>query len=152
MGIVAQVINILLSFVTRTVFIIYLSIEYLGVNGLFTNILTILSLAELGFGAAIVYSMYKPIAQNEYKKTAALMNLYRRVYKIIGCIIGVLGLLLIPFLDYIIKDQSNIEHLTFIYLLFLTNSVISYFFAYKRSIVTADQKIIFYHNINYILV
>jgi O-antigen/teichoic acid export membrane protein len=139
-GITAQIINIILSFITRTVFIKYLSIEYLGVNGLFTNILTVLSLAELGFGTAMIYSLYKPLAQNDYKSITALMNFYSKVYKIIGFAIGILGLALIPALDIIIKDQLNIEHLSLIYVLFLANSITSYFFAYKRSIIITDQR------------
>lgn len=139
-GILTQIITIVLSFITRSVFIKYLSIEYLGVNGLFTNILTILSLAELGFGSAIIYSMYKPLADNDTALLAALMKLYSRVYKIIGCIVGVLGLLIIPFLDVIVKDVAEINSLKLIYALFLLNSVSSYFFAYKRAIIQADQK------------
>jgi len=140
MGISVQCINIILSFVTRTVFINFLNVEYLGVNGLFTNILTILSLAELGFGSAIVYNMYTPIAQNDHRKITALMNFYGTIYIKIGCVIGILGLSLIPFLGHIIKDQPNVDHLTFIYLLFLANSATSYFFAYKRTIISADQR------------
>lgn len=140
MGITAQTINIVLSFITRTVFIKYLSIEYLGVNGLFSNILTMLSLVELGFGSAVVYSMYKPLALNNHKRVAGLMNFYASVYSVIGCTIGVLGLLLVPFLGFLLKDQPKINHLTLIYILFLSNSVISYFFAHKRSIISADQR------------
>lgn len=139
-GIIVQVSNVLLGFATRTVFVKCLSTEYLGVNGLFTNILTMLSLAELGVGSAIVYNMYKPISENDTVKIAKLMNLYRDAYRIIGCVVAVIGLCLVPFLDYIIKDQPNIDGLTLIYILFLGNTVSSYFFAYKRSIFSADQR------------
>ena len=111
-GIIVQVSNVLLGFATRTVFVKCLSTEYLGVNGLFTNILTMLSLAELGVGSAIVYNMYKPISENDTVKIAKLMNLYRDAYRIIGCVVAVIGLCLVPFLDYIIKDQPNIDGLT----------------------------------------
>ena len=131
---------ILLNFINRTVFIKCLSAEYLGVNGLFTNIITILSLAELGFGEAIVYSMYKPLAGHDDYKLKSLMDLYASIYKIIGCVVGVLGILVIPFLDVLIKDKPNIPNITIIYLLFLLNSVSSYFFTYKRSIIIADQR------------
>lgn len=139
-GIVTQTATVLLSFVTRSVFIKYLSIEYLGVNGLFTNILTILSLAELGFGTAIIYSMYKPLADNDTSLLSALMMLYSRVYKTIGFVVGLLGILIIPFLNTIIKDAPDVGSIKLIYILFLLNSVSSYFFAYKRAIIQADQK------------
>lgn len=139
-GVTSQVLIVLLNFGVRTVFIHYLSIEYLGVNGLFTNILTLLSLAELGFGSAMIYSMYKPVANDDQRKIAALMNLYKKVYIFIGLAVAILGLMLLPFLDNIIKEPPDVEHLTFIYLLFLLNTVVSYFFAYNRSIITAHQK------------
>lgn len=135
----AQIINIIISFITRTVFIYTLGADYLGINGLFTNVLSMLSLAEMGLGTAIIYAMYRPLAIGDEKKTSALMNLYAKAYRIIGLIIGIIGILLIPFLDYLINDQPNIPHLTIIYLLFLTNTVISYFFTYKRSIIIASQ-------------
>lgn len=139
-GLASQFISLILSFIVRTVFIRYLGNLYLGVNGLFTNILTILSLAELGFGVAIVYSLYAPLAHNDTKKIQSIMNLYSRVYKIIGVIVGVMGLSIIPFMDIIIKDNKGIYNLTLIYVLFLLDSVCSYFFSYKRSILSADQK------------
>lgn len=140
MGITNQIIVLLLSFVTRTVFIHYLGIEYLGVNGLFINILNILSLAELGIGSAIIYSMYKPLADKDTKTISALMNFYAKVYMFIGLFIGLIGLSLIPFLDLIIGNQTIDENLVIIYLLFLFNTIVSYFFIYKRSIIEADQK------------
>ena len=140
-GMLMQVTTLVLNFVVRTVFIKYLNIEYLGINGLFSNILTVLSLAELGFGTSMVYSMYKPLAQNDETKLQALMNLYKKVYSIIGLIVAMLGLSVIPLFDFIIKEAPDIkENLTLIYLLFLGNSVSSYYFAYKRSILNADQK------------
>ncbi|MBQ8868898.1 MAG: sugar translocase [Oscillospiraceae bacterium] len=140
LGIITQVSNILLGLVVRTFFIYNLDKAYLGVNGLFTNVLTMLSLAEMGVGAAIVYNMYKPIANNDYRQIAKLMNLYKKAYSIIGCIVAAIGICLIPFLKYIIKDNAGIKDLTFIYVLYLANTVSSYFFAYKRSIFSADQR------------
>lgn len=139
-GIGGQIITQIINFVNRTVFIYCLGSEYLGVNGLFTNILSILSLAELGVGNAIIYSMYKPIANNDKEKIKALMKLYARAYKYIGIIIGIIGILLTFSLDSIIKDKPNIPNLYIIYWLFLLNSISTYFFAYKRSIITAHQK------------
>jgi O-antigen/teichoic acid export membrane protein len=140
-ALVTEVINILLSFVSRTAFIYILGVEYLGINGLFTNVLMILSFAELGIGNAIIYSMYKPLAIDDKEKIKSLMALYAKAYNLIGIFIFVAGLLVIPFMDYIIKDAPNIkENLNFIYLLFLANTTISYFFVYKKSIIIADQK------------
>lgn len=140
-GFMAQIIVLLLNFVVRAVFIRCLDSVYLGVNGLFTNILTVLSLAEMGFGTAMVYSMYKPLAEDDTEKLSALMQLYRKVYTVIGIVVALLGISIIPFMDYIIKDKPDIEYLTFIYLMYLSNTVVSYlFFAYKRSILNADQK------------
>lgn len=139
-GLGGQSTTLLLNFISRSVFIKTLSIEYLGVNGLFSNILTMLSLVDLGIGSAIVYSMYEPIAKNDKKKLKGLMNLYSKVYILIGLGMTLIGLCIIPFLDVIIKNKPNINNLTLIYLMFLCNTVVSYFFSYKRSIITADQR------------
>ena len=136
-----QLINKILAFVVRTVFIKILNTEYLGINGLFTNILTMLSVAELGIGTAIIFSMYKPIAENNQEKLKSLMKYYKKSYNIIGIVIFALGLCVIPFMGFLIKDVPNIkENITFIYLLFLCNTTISYFFTYKRSIIIAYQQ------------
>lgn len=150
-GVVSQIINIVLSFISRTIFIYVLGIEYLGVNGLFTNILMLLSFAELGIGNAIIYGMYKPLAINDREKIKSLMRLYARAYKIIGLFVFIAGLIIIPFMDLIIKDTPQInESITVIYILFLLNTTLSYFFVYKKSIITADQKnyiILFYQQV-----
>lgn len=135
-----QLSGTILSFICRTLFINILGTNYLGINGLFGNILSMLSLAELGIGSAIIYSMYKPLAEKDERETKALMGFYASAYFVIGCVVAVAGLVLVPFLDYLIKDKPNIPHLTVIYLMFLANSVVTYFFAYKRSIISADQK------------
>jgi O-antigen/teichoic acid export membrane protein len=140
-ALVTEILNILLSFVSRTVFIYILGVEYLGINGLFTNVLLLLSFAELGIGNAIIYSMYKPLAIDDKEKIKSLMALYAKAYKLIGTFVFVAGLLVIPFMDYIIKDAPNIkENLNLIYILFLANTTFSYFFVYKKSIIIADQK------------
>jgi O-antigen/teichoic acid export membrane protein len=150
-GFIGQLLNILLSFLSRTVFIYILGVEYLGIDGLFLNILMLLSFAELGIGNAIVYGLYKPLAINDKEKIKTLMNLYAKTYKNIGTIVFIFGLILIPFLGYIIKDTPNIkENISLIYLLFLLNTSISYFFVYKKSIITADQKnfvVVFYQQL-----
>ena len=143
---------IILNFISRTVFIKILGSEYLGINGLFTNVLTILSLAELGIGNAIVYSMYKPLANKDEHKISALMNFYKKVYQKIGIIVLVLGVAIIPFLKYIVNTEQEIDHLYIYYLLFLANTVSSYFFIYKSSIINADQKIYIQKLYNFIKV
>jgi len=139
-AIFGQFIGLIISFLSRMIFVRTLSAEYLGINGLFTNILSILSLAELGIGVSIVYSMYKPLAENDIYKIKALISLYKKAYTIIGITIAVVGLAIIPFLDYLIKDMPNIPNIKFIYSMFVINSSISYFFSYKRSLIIADQK------------
>lgn len=136
-----KILTLLTAFLVRTVFVKCLNEEYLGINGLYSSVLTMLSLAELGFGTAMVYSMYKPLANKDEVKLQQLMNLYKNVYRIIGTVILIIGLCIIPFLDYIIAEQPDIEGLTFYYVLFLLNTVVSYwFFAYRNSILNADQK------------
>lgn len=139
-GIGGQIFIVFINFFSRSIFIKFLSEDYLGINGLFSNILTMLALAELGVGNAIVYSMYRPIAENNKKKLKALMNLYASAYKVIGCFIAIIGIAIIPLLKYIIKDSGEIENINIIYVLFLLNTVVSYFYAYKRSIISADQR------------
>lgn len=136
-----QIVNIILGFVSRTIFIYLLNSDYLGVNSLFTNILTVLSFAELGIGNAIVFSLYKPIAENDKKKIQALMKFYKNAYWLIGGFIFFAGLCVIPFLGIIINEKPVIdESLTLIYFLYLSNTAISYFFSYKKTLITACQK------------
>lgn len=140
-SIVTQLVMIGLNFVSRTVFIRTLDIDYLGVNGLFTNILSVLSFAELGIGSAIVYSLYKPLAENDEERLCSLMQLYKKFYLIVFGVVLVLGLSLIPFLDFFIKGKPNVdENLIVIYLFFLFDTALSYLYIYKQSIITADQK------------
>ena len=140
-GILNRIVSIILSFTIRTVFIIFLSKDYLSVNGLYSGILTMLSFAELGFGTAITYSMYKPLAEKDIGKLRQLMRLYKRVYYTVGAVILILGLSLIPFMDLIIKDKPDIQGLTFYYIVFLLNTVFSYwFFAYRTAVFNADQR------------
>lgn len=130
-----------MAFVSRTVFVYVLGAEYLGVNSLFTDILTVLSFAELGIGNAMVYSLYKPLAEKDTEKIKSLMKLYATAYRIIGIAIAVLGVCVVPFLGRIVGDVSYVkENITALYLLFLLNSVLSYFFVYKKSLIIADQK------------
>jgi len=139
-ALVGQALGLIISFISRTLFIKYLNAEYLGIEGLFTNILSIMSLAELGIGTAIIYALYIPLAEKDTLKVKALMNLFRKAYILIGTTVFVLGLSITPFLNYIIKDQPEIEYLSLLYILFVINSASSYFFSYKRSLIIADQK------------
>ncbi|MBZ9636928.1 lipopolysaccharide biosynthesis protein [Clostridium sp. FP1] len=133
-------ITYILSFVSRSIFIYTLGAQYLGVNGLFSNILMMLSLAELGIGTAINFSLYKPIAQKDNNKISTLMTFYRKAYSLIGCIVAVFGFILMFFLHYIIKDANTIENLRTIYLLYLFSTVSGYFLSYKTTLVSAYQK------------
>lgn len=128
-----------LTFITRTVFINQLGKTYLGLNGLFSDILSLLSLAELGIGTAIIYSMYKPMAESDERKVSALMRLYGKIYTFIGLFVTGIGLCVTPFLSYFISDMPNIPELSLIYLLYLFNTTFSYFFVYKKSILIVTQ-------------
>lgn len=140
-GMIMEIINKIMIFIVRTVFIKTLNVEYLGVNGLFSNILTILSFAELGIGTAIIFSMYKPVADNNITKIKSYMKLYKKSYNIIGIVVFLLGLIFLPFMGLLIKDAPNInENINLIYILFLINTSISYFYIYKKSIISAYQQ------------
>lgn len=137
---IGKLLTLALSFVVRTVFIRVLTKEYLGLNGLFSNIITMLSLADLGIGIAIPYSLYKPLAEKDTNKINILMNFYKKIYNIIGIFVLLVGIGLTPFLQYIIKDMPSIKNIEYIYILFVINSAVSYFFIYKQTLIESDQK------------
>ena len=140
-GFIVQLINKIMAFVVRTIFIKCLNTDYLGINGLFTNVLSLLSFAELGIGTAIIYNLYKPVAENNVEKIKSLMKLYKKAYFIIGIVIFIMGICLIPFMNLIVGTTIDIkENIIFIYLLFLFDTSSSYFFTYKKSIIIANQK------------
>ena len=138
------VITVILGFVGRMIFLKYLAVELLGINGLFTSILQIFSLAELGFATAVTYALYKPLSQNDEMKIAVLMRYYAKIYMIIGLIVLSSGLLLLPFLEYLINgfDEVNItlNELRLYYVIFLASTGSTYFIAYKRTLIISDQK------------
>lgn len=138
-NIVSQILSLIVQFVSRTVFIKILGKQYLGISGLFSNILTILSLADMGIGTVLVYSMYKPLALNDEKKLKQLMSMYKKIYNIIALIVLCLGLCITPFLEIFI-GQHDISNIHFIFILYLINTVVSYLCVYKISIINADQK------------
>ena len=125
-----RVSTLLLSFASRTVFIYVLGAEYLGLNGLFTNILSFLALSELGLGSAIAFLLYKPIAENDEERMKAVMQFYKKCYYYVGIVILLLGCSLMPFLRYLVNlDQPLPENLYLVFFLFVLQSAVSYFFA-----------------------
>ena len=132
-GLLGQLIVTITGFITRTVFIYVLGATYLGVSGLFSNVLTLLSFAELGIGQAIIFSLYRPIAEHDEVKICSLMRLYEKVYKFLFLFVLCIGLAILPILPFIIKDINSIPNIRLIYILFVLNSSFSYLFAYRSS-------------------
>lgn len=140
-SIISNAITILLGFFVQTVFIKTLGKEYLGINSLFSNIVSMLSVAELGIGSAIIYNLYEPIANGNKEKIKSLMQFYKRTYHIIAIVVFMIGILIIPFLNKIIgKTTIEYKEILIIYLLFISDATISYLLSYKRSIFYASQK------------
>lgn len=139
-NIMNQIIMLFLSFISRSIFIWGFGIEYLGINGLFADILNLLSLADLGFNTAMAYSFYKPLAEKDYEKIAGLVGFYKKVYYLIALGITIIGLALIPFLPVLINVEYEVQYLTIYYLLSLSTVVASYLCIYKTTILSADQK------------
>lgn len=141
-GIIEKIFALILPFAVKTIIIKVLGVEYLGINSLFASILTVLSLSNLGFDTAIVFSMYKPIAENDDKTVCALLNTYKKIYRIVGIIILACGACVIPFLPNLIKGSypSNVN-IYILYLITLFDTVLGYFlFAYKGSLFRAYQR------------
>ncbi len=135
-----SILNIIISLFVQKIFLRILGESYLGLNGVFSNMLSILAVAELGIGTAIVYKMYRPIEEKNEKQIAKLMNFYRRCYHIIISVMILIILIILPFLRYIIGDTSDIkENIYLLYGLFSLDILISYLLAYKKSILYADQ-------------
>ncbi len=135
-----QISYMAIGFISRMVFIYYLDKAYLGVNGLFTNILSVLAVSELGLSSAIGYALYQPLAENDTEKIKSIMALFRKAYRIIGTFIAAAGILLIPFLPYLIKNTTGLPHIEVYYILYLFNSVSGYFLTYRNILLTSDQK------------
>lgn len=133
--------TLVLHFVVRTFFIKCLSIEYVGIQGLFSNILMLLSLADLGMVNAMNFSLYGPLARNDQYKIGQIMLFFKRIYRIIAIVVFLLGIGLLPFLDFFLSERPDIpENLMVIYLFFVFNSAVSYLFAYKQTLIIADQR------------
>ena len=146
-----QILSLLIGFISRYYFLHILGEYYLGINGLFTEILSMLSLVELGIGPAIIFCMYEPLAQNNLPQICGLLNFYKKIYTTIGLLIAFLGLLFVPFLPYLIKDYTYSAELNIIFIFFVVNSSVSYFFVYKKSLILADQKRYIYNLVHYSL-
>ncbi len=140
-GMFVKGITLVLSFVSKTIFIKLLGIQYTGVSSLFTDILTVLSLAELGISSAITYALYKPVAEKDSRQIARLMNFYKTAYRMVALAVLSFGLALVPFLDRLVTDVPDIrESITLVYLLYVTKSACSYLLIYKSAILNAKQK------------
>ncbi|MCI8353618.1 MAG: polysaccharide biosynthesis protein [Lachnospiraceae bacterium] len=141
-GQAGNLITQILNFVLRTLFIRHLGDTLNGVNGLYTNVLSVLSMAELGIGTALNYSLYKPVARKDIEKIKSYMLLYKQAYRVIGIVVAVIGIACAPFLPYIVKASEGIpvRDLTLYYLIFLFNTVSTYFVSYKYSLINAEQK------------
>lgn len=137
-----RLLTLLLSFASRTVFIYILGAEYLGLNGLFSNILSFLALSELGLGTAISFLLYKPLATDDTERIKSVMAFYNKCYFVIGIVITLLGVALMPFLKYLVNLEQPIpENLYLVFFLFVLQSSVSYlFFAYKQTLIEANQK------------
>ena len=139
-SIMAQFVSILLTFISRNIFLNKLGMDILGVNSLFGDILSSLSLADLGIGTAILFSYYEPLAKKDYKKVASLTRYYRKVYYYIAGLVLAAGLIIMLFLDKLVNTTAEVPGLRLYYLLALANTVASYLMVYKSTIVQADQK------------
>lgn len=141
-GLINQVVSIILPFINRTIILWSLGVEFTGLSGLFSSILSVLGIAELGFNTAIVYSLYRPMSEHDENKICEIVSLFQKIYGIIGTIVLVLGMAIMPFLKYLIHGSyPNEINLYVVYFLYLLNSVISYYmFAYKECLLIADQR------------
>lgn len=153
-GFASNFVTLFSPFIIRTIMIHTLGVDYLGLNSLFTSILQVLNMAELGVSSAIVFSMYKPLAIGDIPTVCALLNYYRKIYSYIGCFVAVIGICLTPFLKLMIKDDIPIGiNIYLLYFIYLGNTVLSYFlFAYKGSLLNATQHQSNINRINTILI
>jgi O-antigen/teichoic acid export membrane protein len=140
MAVILNIATIAIGFFTQRIFLHILGAEYMGLNSLFANILSALAVAELGIGNAIIFSMYKPMAEDDETTVRALMAFYKRCYAIIGLIVLVLGLAILPFTPEIVGEQSLGVSVQIIFAISLADIVFSYYLGYKRSIIFVAQQ------------
>ena len=136
----SNLLTIIIGLIAQGIFIKILGSEYLGINGLFSNIISMLGIVELGVGSAIIYHLYKPIVEEDIKKVKALMNFYKKCYTIIALIILTIGLMITPYLNLFIEEVTIDINISLVYILFIIEIVCSYLLSYKRSIINANQK------------
>lgn len=154
-SLISHFVSMFIGFFVQAIFVKNLGTEYLGINGLFSNIFSMLGVVELGIGSSIIYNLYKPIAQNNKEKIKSLMNFYKKCYRIIALIIFIFSLIIFPFLSFIVGDTTiNLLTIRIIFLLFMLDIICSYLLTYKRSILYASQKnyIIDFIHIGYLLI
>ena len=152
---ISMLVNLVIAvigFVAQKVFIYTLGDEYLGINGLFSNIISMLAIAELGVGTAIIYNMYKPIAEDDRETIKSLLLYYKKCYRIIAIFVLLIGLLIIPFLAKIVGEVTIPDNLIYIYMLFLMDTVLSYLLIYKRSMLDANQENYIYQIVHMVYV
>lgn len=138
-GMVSRFASIIMGYVVRIIFTRVLSENYVGVNGLFTDILNVLALSEMGIETAVAYALYGPIARGDIETQKSIMKLYKWFYRFVAVFVLVAGLMVIPFMDVIIKNKPDIDNLIYIYILYLGNTVMSYLLVYKKTLLDAHQ-------------
>lgn len=140
-GFLTRISNMIARLMLQTVLIRVLGVQYTGVSGLFTSVLTILSFAELGIGSAITYELYKPLVERDEKRIAALMTFYKTAYRLVAAIVLICGMLIIPFLNFFVKEVPDIsESIILIYMMFVVKTVFSYLLIYKSTLLVANQQ------------
>lgn len=151
LGILFKIMTILFTFINRTLFICVLGEQYLGINGLYSNILSVLTLADLGVNSVLMFFLYEPLTHKDEKKLSTMIAYFRKVYYVIAGAVFAIGLCLIPFLQYLVNgaDLSNIE-LVLYYVLFLINTCCSYLAVYKSTMLIADQSAYIVNTINFV--
>lgn len=142
-GIIYKIVSLFMPFVLRTVIIKQLGTQFLGLDSLFTSILQVLNLSELGISTAVIYSMYKPIAENNYKEINAIYGFLKKAYKIIGIVVFLVGIIILPFLKYFIKGNVPVGlNIYILYFIYLVNLAVSYLlYSYKNAILNAYQRV-----------
>lgn len=139
-AVILQITKIMLVFANRIIFVKILGPIYLGINGLFSNILSMLSIADLGITTAMMYSLYKPLAEHDEDKVSMYIHYFKKVYNIIALVVMILGIILIPFLRYIVNLPENVDHIYLYYMLLVVNTALTYLYIYKTTLLSADQK------------
>jgi O-antigen/teichoic acid export membrane protein len=139
-GFICKFVLLFFAFASKTAFVRILGAEYNGINGLYTNLLSVLSLVELGVGNVLSFSLYKAIKQNDKQLIHSIINSFKKIYMYIAIAIAVIGCMLTPVLKYIISSNLSNENLILYYLLYLLNTVVSYVVVYRTTLLVADQK------------